>query len=108
VLVRERAARREVIGREVFVFAFALLEVLLLVVSEDRFVVHRELDALAGFWAAVDEIAREDDAVVVGDGPFTMKEIEQGARFVEAPVQIADDDGSIHVLRSPTASEIFI
>ena len=43
----------------------ALLEMLLLVIAEDALVPHRELDALARLGAAVDEVADEDDAVVV-------------------------------------------
>ena len=61
-------------------------------VAEDARVLHRELDALAGLRAAVHEVAREDDAVALA----RREAIEQLERFAFAPVQIADDDGSVH------------
>jgi hypothetical protein len=99
--LRELLEIRVVLVRELFARLFVMmrgLEVLLLVVAEDALVLHRELDALARFGAAVDEIAREDDAIIFRD----REAIEQRECFVVAPVQIADDYRSIHFLRVRT------
>ena len=84
MLVLEDASRLRVMALR--------LEVLLLVVAEDALVLHRELDALAVLRAAVDEVAREDDAVAARD----REAMERREGFVVAPVQIADDNRSVH------------
>ena len=54
--------------RQLRIRAEPLIQMLLLVVAEDGFVLHRELDALAWLWSAVDEITGKDDAIGGGRG----------------------------------------
>jgi hypothetical protein len=50
--------------------------------------------------AAVDEVAREDDAVVGAD----REDLEQVEGLVVATVEVADDDDSLHP--APTVSAV--
>jgi hypothetical protein len=55
-------------------------------VPEDALVAHRELDALAPLRAAVDEVAREDHAIVHGH----RQAIQKLEGFILATMKIAD------------------
>ncbi len=88
VLVPEHPSRLGVVGLELLDRTAALVEVVLLVVSEDGFVPHGELDALASPGAAVDEVSHEDDAVARGDRE-AREELES---LVVAPVEVGHDD----------------
>ena len=92
VLGPQRVPGEEVRRRQLLGPALALLQVFLFVVAQDALVLHGELHALAWFGAAIDEIAREDHAVGRGD----LERVQQLDGFVEAAVQISDDEGAIH------------
>jgi hypothetical protein len=77
--------------------------VLALVVAHDHDRVRalaKEPDHLAGCWTAIDQITDADEQVVRMEADF----LEQFEQFVEAAVDVADDDGTPHLSEARRAS----